>query len=192
MATRHRLVTPPAVEPVTLAEAKTHVRVDHDASDGELTRHIEAARQICETWTRRAFIEQVWETTFDYGVVPDVDYVLARRPALQVVQVATYDAAGAETVWGGSNYVLDGDVLRVLQAAGGWPQGTREHAPLAIRWKAGYLLGGTNEEKQAAVPDGIKDGILEVVRAAFEREPVRFTRAAKEHLAPFRKFGGSR
>ena len=181
MAARHRLVTPPAVEPVSLAEAKRHVYVDHDASDDDLERMIASARQVCEQWTRRAFIEQTWEISWGYGDVPPMTLRLPRRPAISISQIATYDTAGVPTIWAASNYALDGDDLRV-KLASAWPYGTRETAPLVLTYKAGY--GATADD----VPQAIRDAILEVVRAQFEREPQKLTRAAKDLLAPFRVY----
>lgn len=181
MATRHRLVTPPTVEPVTVAEAKTHVRVDHAASDGEIARMISSAREVCEQWTRRAFLTQTWEISWEYGDVPSTVFRLPRRPVQAVSQVATYDAAGVETVWGASNYALDDDTFRV-KLASAWPSGTREVRPIVLTYVAGYGDEATD------VPDAIRDAVLEVVRAQFERESPVLTRAAKDLLAPFRVY----
>lgn len=47
-------VTPATVEPVTLEEAKAHLRVDHDADDGLISSLITAAREAVERFTGRA------------------------------------------------------------------------------------------------------------------------------------------
>ncbi len=47
-------VTPATVEPVTLEEAKAHLRVDHDADDGLISSLITAAREAVELFTGRA------------------------------------------------------------------------------------------------------------------------------------------
>lgn len=60
------LVTPPAAEPVTLADAKTHMRVDTTLDDAYITLLITAARQFVENWTRRALIYQTWRLVFDH------------------------------------------------------------------------------------------------------------------------------
>jgi uncharacterized phiE125 gp8 family phage protein len=59
------LLTGPAVEPVTLAEAKAHLRVEHDAEDDEIAALIAGARINVEAQTRRALITQVWRLTRD-------------------------------------------------------------------------------------------------------------------------------
>jgi len=60
-----RVVTGPSVEPLTLAEAKTHLRVAITDDDALITSLIVAARMDAEFITRRAFISQQWKTVAD-------------------------------------------------------------------------------------------------------------------------------
>ena len=48
------LIAPPAAEPVTLAEARSWLRVDTTDEDGAIASLISAAREIVEMTTRRA------------------------------------------------------------------------------------------------------------------------------------------
>lgn len=61
-----QLITPPAVEPLTLAQAKLHLRVDFTDDDTLITGLITAARQFCEGITKRAFFNQTWLRTLDF------------------------------------------------------------------------------------------------------------------------------
>ena len=62
------LVTAPSVEPVTLAEAKLHVRQasDFTADDALITSLITAARRVCEVWESRSYVNTTWDMV-DYG-----------------------------------------------------------------------------------------------------------------------------
>lgn len=60
-----RCIQPPAGEPVTLDEAKLHLRVDFAADDALITGLISAARVAAENICRRAFITQKWELLLD-------------------------------------------------------------------------------------------------------------------------------
>lgn len=61
-----QLVTPPAAEPVTLDQAKQHLRVDADDDDALITGLITAAREYAEKVTRRAFFNQTWSRSLDF------------------------------------------------------------------------------------------------------------------------------
>lgn len=54
------LVTPPAAEPVSIAEAKAHSRIFTDLDDSLLAGYISAARMKCENNCQRAFLTQTW------------------------------------------------------------------------------------------------------------------------------------
>jgi hypothetical protein len=62
-----QIVTPPSVEPVSLAEARSYLRVDADVTseDALITDLIAAARQDAEKITWRALVMQTWRATLD-------------------------------------------------------------------------------------------------------------------------------
>jgi uncharacterized phiE125 gp8 family phage protein len=61
------LITPPAVEPLTVSQAKDWLRVDSDdaTQDTVIGSLIKAARVYAEKATGRAFITQRWLATYD-------------------------------------------------------------------------------------------------------------------------------
>lgn len=60
-----KLITPPTVEPVILAQAKQQCRVDIEDDDAYITGLIVAARQYAEKYTKRAFFNQTWRLSLD-------------------------------------------------------------------------------------------------------------------------------
>lgn len=56
-----RLTSPPGTEPVTLAEAKSHLRLDDALDDADVSRLIQAAREYVEEACWRGLITQSWE-----------------------------------------------------------------------------------------------------------------------------------
>lgn len=68
-----QIIARPAVEPVTLAEAKTHLRVDLADDDLLIGALITAARQHAETITRRALVTQQWKMTLDQFPAPSMN-----------------------------------------------------------------------------------------------------------------------
>ncbi len=72
----------PAAEPVTLQQAKDHLRIDGSDEDLYVEALIKAARQDCEKFQNRAYISQVWELWLDAW--PDKDFIDIPLPPLQV------------------------------------------------------------------------------------------------------------
>lgn len=69
------LVTAPGSEPITLAEAKLHLRVETAMTDDDtlISALIVSARQAAETITRRALITQTWKLALDQFPAPGVN-----------------------------------------------------------------------------------------------------------------------
>lgn len=91
------LLTPPASEPVSLAEAKVFMRIEHNDDDDALSALIAGARTHIEAQTRRALITQVWRLTRDVwpasGVLP-----ILPVPLRQLIAVRVFTAGGAQLV----------------------------------------------------------------------------------------------
>ena len=100
-----KLITPPLEEPITLAEAKEHLRVlslDEDALIGSL---ITAARQWCEGFQNTIYLTQTWLLTFDEW--PTFPIELSKSPLQSVTKIEYIDENSNATIWDQSNYIID-------------------------------------------------------------------------------------
>jgi uncharacterized phiE125 gp8 family phage protein len=87
------LLTGPAVEPISLAEAKAFLRIEHNDDDDTITALIAAARIYAEAQTRRALITQDWRLTRDAW--PPTGRIIVRPGPLQSLQAArVHDGEG--------------------------------------------------------------------------------------------------
>lgn len=59
------LLTPPAAEPLSLAQAKAFLRVEHDDDDELIAALIAGSRLHIEAQTRRALMTQSWRLVRD-------------------------------------------------------------------------------------------------------------------------------
>jgi uncharacterized phiE125 gp8 family phage protein len=100
-----KLITPPSVEPITLAEAKSHLRVTHDLEDDLITSLIKVAREKCELISNRSYVQQKWRLSFDCW--PDFPFDLPRPPLLEVEKIEYKDEDGNVEEWNSDNYVVD-------------------------------------------------------------------------------------
>jgi uncharacterized phiE125 gp8 family phage protein len=94
------------VEPVSLADAKAHLRIDGEDDDALLTAAIVAARVHVEALTRRVLIEQGWRVYFDFWprsrAVP-----IPVAPLISVDAVTVYGADGAPVAVAAEDYDVD-------------------------------------------------------------------------------------
>lgn len=96
------LVTAPSVEPLTLAEAKRHLRVEVD-NDNDLIRSLTvAAREHVEAQTGRRLVTQTWDLK---GAFPMCGPVwLPFAPATSVTSITYLDQAGVSQTWSSALY----------------------------------------------------------------------------------------
>lgn len=156
------LVAPPTEEPVTLVEAKAHLKVEISNDDDLIGELISAIRIECENELRRSLMTQTLELVLD-AFEP---VLFLRLPPVQSVSSVKYlDASGAQQTLDTSLYVVDTDSepARVVPAVGkAWPA-TQRNAINAIRVR--FVAGYANA---AAVPASIKLWIKLRLTAAYE------------------------
>jgi len=156
-----RLITAPAAEPVTLAEAKAHLRVDHSDEDTVIGAMISAARVYCEQWTARAFVTQTWELVLDEFPTNEIEIP---KPPLQTIDSIKYDDGdGIEQLLAASEYETDpvSQPGWVVPITSGWPTVYEGINAVRIRFTAGYDPGTDSPVDLAAnVPPSLKAAML--------------------------------
>ena len=165
-----RLTSGPAVLPLTLAEAKDHLRVEHSDEDDLITRLIETATQHVDGIDGilgRACITQTWTLTLD--AFPAA--IILPLPPCQSVDAITYiDTDGASQTLAVSGYPATGvgGAARVHPAFDTqWPATRVVPEAVSVTFTAGY--GDTG----ADVPAPIRSAILMHVAHLYEhRETV--------------------
>lgn len=186
----HVLVTAPATEPVSLTEAKLHLRVDATDEDTLITALITAARQLVEEETWRALVTQTWDYVADDW--PEGDALAMPRPPLQSVTSITYvDADGVTQTMPAADYIVDTYQHRVVLADDAdWPSDDLyPTSAVRVRYVAGYGAA-------SAVPGPIKQAMLLLIGHLYEsREAAIVGTIATELplgvralLAPYRAF----
>jgi len=175
------LVTPPAVEPINLIEAKTHLRVDIADDDTLITALITAARGYCEAFQNRAYVTQTWQLWLDDW--PDKDRIIIPRPPLQSISsVKYYGTDDTEYVFDAENYFVDTKSepgRAVLTYNKSWPSVTLRPAnAVCVEFVAGYPAEG--EDLAANVPEKIKAAIKLVLGHLYERREEGVEKALSE------------
>lgn len=156
MMTSLTLLTPPATEPVTLVEAKQHLRMDTTSDDALITNLIVAARLLAELWTGRSLITQTWLMRLD--AAPVSNFVrLPKAPLQSVSFIKTYDDADVASVFAASNYFVDtasAPSRVILRLGASWPSVARTANGFELQFVAGYGPNGSD------VPAPIRQGLL--------------------------------
>ena len=151
----------PAVEPVSLDDAKAQLRITHDSEDDLIAGLIHAARDEVEAGTGLALITQSWRLTRDCW--PRGGRIaLLRNPVRQVLSVTAYDDSGAASLIDPSSYSVDTDARPARLLLGTSPGALRVMNGLEIDFTAGF--GDTAD----AVPDRLKRAILLLVAHWYE------------------------
>ena len=137
---RTELVTAPAAEPVSLADAKAHLRVDGTDEDTAITLAIKRAREEAETRLGRALIDQTWTLYLDWFPA-DGEIEIPFPPLGSVSTVKYVDTDGVLQTLATSEYVVDtsGEKGRVyLDWEKSWPSIRVEPNAVRVEFVAGY------------------------------------------------------
>lgn len=164
-----QLITPPAAEPVSLAEAKLHLRVDFDEDDALIQALISAARQAAEMLTQRQLVTARWRMVLDsfpgcglMGVpagktftLPGHAILIPKSPLQSVVEIRYLDMAGVSQVMPSAHYTVDKacEPARITPVFGQiWPVALPQIGAVSVTFDAGY-------GSAADVPEGLKSWI---------------------------------
>jgi uncharacterized phiE125 gp8 family phage protein len=191
-----QLITPAAQEPVSIWEAKQHLRVDFDEDDALILALISAARQSAEMLTGRQFITARWKLVLDsfpgpslMGVPAGVPFtlpghavLLPKGPVQTVVAINYLDMTGSLQTMPAANYACDlaCEPARITPVFGQiWPIPLPQIGAVSVTFDAGY--GGPQQ-----VPEGIKSWIkLRVGSLYAHREDIAALSRGRMEAVPF-------
>ena len=179
------LLEPPAIEPISLAEAKQFLRVEHDADDALIDALIAAARAAVEAASRRKLILQTWRIALDRW--PASGRVVVHVVPLRALLAArVLKADGSATALDAGAFILDtvsAPGLIAYQRANVAEPG-RALAGIELDVSVGY--GAT----AASVPEPLRQAIRLLIARAYEhRDRVEADKLPDEVarlIAPYR------
>ena len=187
--------TPPSVEPVTVAEAKAHLRVDTSNDDAYIGTLITAAREWCEQYLDRTLIHTQWAMRLDRFPPDSLQPIDLPRPPVvasgtaTAVSVTFTSEVGSTATLTTAQYRVQRFETpgRVTTVYGGtWPASREDNDAVVIQWWAGYGASGTS------VPAAIKNAILMYVHELYEKRGNAEPPAAVRALLDSQKWGSYR
>ncbi len=163
-----QIIQEPAAEPLSLADAKLHLRVDITDDDALITALITSVRQYAETITRRAFIQQTWQYVIDSFPGPTMTGVpwgktftlpahaieIEKSRVQQVTAINYLDMSGNPQVMPAAQYVVDysSEPCRVTPVFGQiWPIPMPQIGAVNVQFVAGYAAPVTFSGNTMAV-----------------------------------------
>ena len=162
------LVTSPVVEPISLPEAKAHLRIDGSDSDNEIVSMIAAARAQLENVTRRRFVQQTWDYTLPR--FPSGDIYLPTQPVSSITSVNYVNGSGVSTPFTDFTLISDGPRSRVVPDYNvSWPT-TREHGnAVTVRFVTGYEPSTDSpQDLTKNIPADIKSAMKIIISDMYE------------------------
>ena len=184
--------TEPAVEPVSVSEAKQHLRVDISDDDPYIAGLITTARRYAEEYLDRSLIHTQWTMRLD--TFPH-EFELPRPPmatsgtmtATSVTYTVDPGGAGGTSVLttatlSTSTYRVDREATpgRIRTVYGGtWPSHLADPNAVSVTWWGGYGASG------ADVPAQIRSAILMLVAHLYENRQAAVATGAVPQDVPF-------
>ena len=155
------LTTPPATEPITLSEAKAHLRVTHGDDDTYISALIKTARQSVEAQTGLGLIAQGWSVFLDDWPMNGV-IELPLAPVLDIADIKVYGDDDTAALIDPSHYYED-KVSRparvILRGSRSWVKPGRVANGIEILLTIGF----------ASVPEPLREVLLQLVGLWYEK-----------------------
>lgn len=151
----------PTAEPVTLAEVKAHLRLDHDSEDSLLDGLARGARQEVERATGLALLEQSWRLILDAWPRNGCASI-ALHPVREIISITAYGTEGEASLINPADYQVDLVSRPARIHFSRVPPALRAMNGLEIDFVAGFGEAGVD------VPDLLKRAILLLVGHWYE------------------------
>lgn len=142
-----KVTDPPAAEPLILADAKNHLRVDHSEDDTLIDALITTAREMVEKTTNRSLIDQTRTAKMDYFPISDT-ITLPHGPVSAINSVKYYDEDEVLQTLDSADYWtdLDSDIARIV-IRDSWPETEDMPNAVEIEYVCGYGASGDDVPK---------------------------------------------
>jgi uncharacterized phiE125 gp8 family phage protein len=183
------LTSGPALEPVSVADTKAHLRLDGSAEDALIASLILTSRLHVEAALGFALISQSWTLLLDAWPA-EGPVVFPIRPVLSITSARVLSATGVPTVIAASDYLLDGSGLvpRLVSTGAIWPRPGKAANGIEIAFTAGFGPAATD------VPAPIRHALLLLAAHWYEhRDPFEIgfsgsniPKAVSDLLMPYR------
>lgn len=154
-----RVITPPAAEPITLDEAKMHLKVVGPDEDALIGTFISAARGMLEQRTNRRMMAQ----TIEFALPSWGGFIVPAAPLIALGTVSYIDANGAPQVLDDSLLYVDTyhePAAAILNVGRSWPALQPGNRP-TVRAVVGYPSAD-------AVPAELKSWMLLAIGALYD------------------------
>ncbi len=181
----------PALEPISLAEAKAHLRIDHTLEDALIQSLIITSRLHIEAALGLVLITQSWTYFVDrWPKSQRINFPL--RPVQAITSVRLWNTDGTSTTVPSTAFYLDGNGLPARlawQGAGPLADPARAINGIEIAFTAGFGAAASD------VPQSVRHALLLLVAHWYEnREPVEIGSGVNpipaivsELLVPYRR-----
>lgn len=179
--------TPPAAEPLTLAEVRAHLRLDDTQEDALLSSLIATAREHLERETGLCLMAQAWRLYLDDWPADGIIRI-AKSPVQAIQTVTVFDADGAPLHVPPEDHLLDGAGRPARLWLRNPPAPGQTLNGIEIEFSAGFGEAGTD------VPDTLKRAMLIHVGHMFafrgvvspDQQPAGIPAGYERLIAPFR------
>lgn len=178
-----KVISNPAVEPISLSEAKIDLKIDDTTEDDLLAILIKASRETIEIRTGRSLITQTRTIKLDY--FPCTDTIkIPNGPVQSITHIKYYDEDEVLQTLDSSDYWVDSDsdVARVV-VKDSWPSTEDRPNAVIVTYVCGYgsagssipaplrkamlfILGHVYENRQNVIVSGSSTGALEIPMGA--------------------------
>ena len=164
-----KVQTQPVVEPVSVADAKAHCRIDTNTDDTYVAALVSAAREYVEAYMDESLIDQQLVMRLDaFPAVIELPRPPMSQTTSRTAVSITYvtGEAGTTATLATSQYRIDRDskpgALRTLYA-GSWPSHLLDYGSVTVTWWAGRGEDGGKVSRR------VKAAILMLVGQWYER-----------------------